>query len=183
MPRLDSSKGRCRCKLELPVMAGRARKVRANPPETKARAKTRTRTSTRAMTETRTRNAPTGTMVSSMRNSRDTVHIARSGATNVRIVELDWLSRKMVQWPALKNLNLKQDVKAAQWSDVDSEDVVELVFCSVDQTKGPGRHFACRQWCRRSHLTLRDVQGNPIISSRHPTRQSECGHTRTASKH
>ena len=29
------------------------------------------------------------------------------GATNVRIVELDWLSRKMVQWLAFKNLNLK----------------------------------------------------------------------------
>ena len=75
-------------------MAARARRVRANPPETEARteAKARTRTSTRAMTETRARNAMAGTMVSGKQNSRDTVHIARSGATNVRIVELDWLN-------------------------------------------------------------------------------------------
>ena len=59
------------------------------------------------------------------------------------------------------------------------------MFCSADQSKGPVRHFACRQWRRRSHLpsrfcerisvekksvglTLRDVQGNPL--SHHGTR-------------
>ena len=89
MPRLDSSKGRCRCKLEMSAMAAKARRVRANPPET------------------RTRNATTGTMVSGKRNCSDIVHIARSGATYVRIVQLDWLNRRMVQWLAFKNLNLK----------------------------------------------------------------------------
>ena len=89
MPRLDSSKGRSRCKLELSAMAARARRVRANPLETKARAKAkakvRTRISTRAMTETRARNATIGTKANGKRNSRDTAHIDRSAATNVQI--------------------------------------------------------------------------------------------------
>ena len=78
---------------------GKGKKVRANLPETQARAKARarTRTSTRAMTETRTRNATTGIMVSGKRNSKNIVHIARSGTTNARIVELHCLNRKMVQ--------------------------------------------------------------------------------------
>ena len=108
MPRLGSSKGRCRCRSELSVTAKRARGVRTNPPETKkGRTKARTRTSTRAMTETRPRDGTTGTVVSNKRSSRATVHTARSGATNAQFVGLDWLNTKMVQWLALKNLNLK----------------------------------------------------------------------------
>ena len=58
------------------------------------------------MTATRTRNGTTGTVVSNKRNSRATVHIAQSGATNAQIVVFDWLNRKVVQWLAFKNLNL-----------------------------------------------------------------------------
>ena len=106
MPRLDSSKGRCRYWSELSVRAARARRITATPREKKARArvKAKTRTSTRAMTGTRPRDGITGTVVSNKRNSRATAHISRSGATNAQIVGLDSLNRKVVQWLAFKNL-------------------------------------------------------------------------------
>ena len=141
-------------------MAARAGRVRANPPKAKAR----TRTSTRAMTETRTRNATTGTMVSGKRNSRDTV-------------------------------------KVAQWSDVDSEDVdmdsYSWCFAALNNPKGRAGtllvdsgaddHILSSRFCQRTAVE-KDSDSErrarqPIISSRHSTRQSECGHTKTASKH
>ena len=181
-----SSKGRCRCKSELSVAAARARRVRANPPETKARAKAkaRTRTSTRAMTETRTRNAMTGTMVSGKRYSRATVHIARSGATNVRIVEIDWLNRKMVLWPAFKNQNLKLRMPSDADSDGADLDSSSWCFAALNNPRGPAGtllvnsgsddHICQPDFSKEFPLkksagvALRDVQGNPL--SHHGTR-------------
>ena len=157
MPRLDSSKGRCRYWSELSVRAARARRIRATPRETKARArvKAKTRTSTRAMTGTRPRDGTTGTVVSNKRNSRATAHISRSGATNAQIVGLDSLNRKVVQWLAFKNLNLKLTVSRQHNGVMPTVMVLTWIRrAGVLQRRtiqGPAA-------CRRSHLPSRFCQ-------------------------
>ena len=119
-------------------------------------------------------------------------HFARSGATNVRIVELEWLNRKIVQWLAFKNLNRKPRMSKQQCR----HGLVELVFYSHGCSKGP----------RQAHCLLTGVQTITFVipifqrvsiekecrsdtertcKATHylTTRRSECGHTRTASKH
>ena len=203
MLRLDSSKGRCRCrcKLELSAMAARARRVRANPPETKARAKAkaRTRTSTRAMTETRTRNATTWNIGQRQAKfQRYFSHCSKWGHKRAdcrtRLAQQKNGAVAGVQEPDSE----AGDIKATQWSDVDSEDVdmdsSSWCFAASNNPRGPAGTL-----CRRSHLpttfcerisvekecgidTERRAR-QPIISARHPTRQSERVNRRTASKH
>ena len=140
MPRLDSSKG------SMPMQVGA---VSDGGKGEKGKSKT----------TGGTRNGTTGTVVSNNRDSRANVHIARSGATNAHIAGLDWLNRKVVQWLAFKNLNLKLPV-SRQHNGVHGLGFVELVFCSVEHSNGPGRHSACRQWCRTITFAIRILRRN-----------------------
>ena len=165
MPRLYSSKGRYRCRSELSVT------------------KTRTRTSTRAMTETRPRSATLGTVVSNKRNSKATVHIARSGVTNEQIVGLDWLNRKNDAVAGVQVPESEADgVQAVQWSDADSDgadlDSSSWCFAALNNPRGlegtllvdsGADDHTCHPdfskefpFKKSVGLTLRDVQGNPL---------------------
>ena len=93
-----------------------------------------------------------------------------------------------------------EDVKAAQWSDVESEDVdmdsSSWCFAALNNPRGPAGtlfvdsgaddHILSSRFCEKISIEEECSERRarqPIISSRHPTRQSQCGHTRTASKH
>ena len=137
---------------------------------------------TRAVMEIRPRDGTTGTVVSNKRNSRATVHIARSGATNAQ-------NRKLVQWLAFKSLNLKLAVLRQQKrSDADSDgadlDTSSWCFAALNNPRSPAGtllvdsgaddhmchpDFAKEFPLKKSMgLTLSDVQGIPL--SHHGTR-------------
>ena len=188
-------------------MAARARRVRANPQETKARAKAkaRTRTSKRTVTETRTRKDDWNNGQRQAKFQGYCSHCSKWGHKRAdcrtRLAQQKNGAVSGVQEPESE----AEGVKAAQWSDVDSEDVdmdsSSLCFAALNNPRGPAgtllvdsgaddpkchpdfvKEFPLKKKKECRSDTERRAR-QPIISSRHLTRQSECGHTRTASKH
>ena len=123
------------------------------------------------MTETKTRNATTGTMVSGKRNSR-------GADCRTRLDQQKNGAVAGVQEPE----SAAEGVKAAQWSDVDSEDVdmdsSSWCFAALNNPRGPAGtllvdsgaddHICHPDFAKEFPLkksagvTLRDVQGNPL---------------------
>ena len=114
-------------------MAARARRVRANPPETRARG---------AMTETKPRDGTTGTVVSNMRSSRATVsHCSKSGHKRADCRTRLPQQKNGAVAGAQEPESEAEDVKAAQWSDADSDGAdlnsSSWCFAALNNPRGP----------------------------------------------
>ena len=129
MPRLDSSKDRCRCKLELSAMAGRARRVRANPPDTKGKGQRRRQEQGTRRLEHQSAASEIPEILLTMLKVEPQSRIRLAQQKNGAVAD--------VQEPEFET----EDVKPAQWSDVDSEDVdmdsTSWCFAALNNPRGP----------------------------------------------
>ena len=187
--RLDSSKGRCRRRSELSVTAARVRKVRAKPPETKGKGKVKDKNKHKSNDGDKNKERDNWNRSATSASPGLLSHIARSGATNAQFCRTRLAQQKNGAVAGVQEAESEADgVKAAQWSDVDSDgtDVDSSSWCfaalntpnglagTLLVDSGADDHICHPDFAKEfplkknAGLTLRDVQGKPL--THHGTR-------------